>query len=80
MAKRFLLESFDVARACARRTGELLVGAGVLEHPDDVFYLTVDELANELSADVRELVADRRAERVANPAPVSGLAPPPVRS
>jgi pyruvate,water dikinase len=63
VAKRFLLESFDVARASARRIGELLVVGGVVEQADDVFYLTVDELTGELPADAMTTVAERRAQR-----------------
>jgi pyruvate,water dikinase len=63
VAKRFLLESFDTARAGARRIGELLVADGVLEQTDDVFYLTVDELTGALPADAMTIVAERRAQR-----------------
>jgi pyruvate,water dikinase len=63
VAKRFLLESFDIARASARRIGELLVTEGVLAQADDVFYLTVDELTGELPAHAKALVAQRRAQR-----------------
>jgi pyruvate,water dikinase len=63
VAKRFLLESFDVARACSRRLGELLSAAGLLEQPEDVFYLTVDELTGTLPRDVAGLIAERRAQR-----------------
>jgi pyruvate,water dikinase len=63
VAKRFLLQSFDVARAAARRTGELLAHASVLEDRDDVFYLTIDELTGGLPPNVKELIALRRERR-----------------
>jgi pyruvate,water dikinase len=63
VAKRFLLESFDTARASARRIGELLVIDGVLDQADDVFYLTVDELTGALPADAMTIVSERRAQR-----------------
>jgi pyruvate,water dikinase len=50
--------------------GARLVGRGVLNTPDDVFFLTLEELAatarGETCADVRQMVADRRAERERN--------------
>jgi len=52
-----------VARAAARRVGEHLAGDGVFDSADDVFYLTVDEIVFALPADVRDLVARRRARR-----------------
>ena len=63
VAKRFLLEAFDVARASSRRLGELEVAAGRISLPDDVFYLTVDELTRAWPPDARDLIAARRAER-----------------
>lgn len=54
------LQGLDVARAGARRLGELLADAGELEQPDDVFFLTADEIAAP-PAEPRELVAQRRA-------------------
>jgi pyruvate,water dikinase len=65
---------------CGRR----LADAGVVEHPEDVFCLTLDELREALRADGgldhRPLVTDRRAEmerfRSVNPPPVLGTRPP----
>jgi pyruvate,water dikinase len=62
VAKRSFLQSIDVARASARRIGELLVAEGVLAEADDVFYLTTDEL-NSLPPDAAVLVARRRERR-----------------
>lgn len=55
--------SFDVARAAARRAGELLAQDGVLESGDDVFYLTADELLEAMPTDPVATVAERRARR-----------------
>ena len=60
VAKRSFLGAFDVGRASARRLGEILAGGGELADADDVFYLTVDELAGPTARDVRELVQRRR--------------------
>jgi rifampicin phosphotransferase len=63
VAKVFLLQAFDVGRAAARRLGELLTAEDVLDAPDDVFFLTFDELTGALPADARELIEWRRARR-----------------
>ena len=52
-----------------------MVGAGIVDNADDVFYLLVDEL-DALPADVRGLVARRRAERRR----LAGVVPPTVFS
>ena len=63
VGKASFLQALDVARAAARRVGEHLAADGVLAAADDVFYLTVDEIVGALPADVRDLVARRRARR-----------------
>jgi nucleoside-diphosphate-sugar epimerase/phosphohistidine swiveling domain-containing protein len=50
-------------RLIARETGVRLARQGIIQHPDDVFYLVRDELAHP-PADARETVARRRAERI----------------
>jgi hypothetical protein len=62
VSKRAFLQCLDVGRATARRAGEMLAVSGVLRDPDDIFYLTVEELDRRLPADVQALV-DRRRER-----------------
>ena len=62
-AKGQFLRAFDVARAAARRAGELYAEAGVLDDPEDVFYLTVEELTASPPEGVRESVGRRRAWR-----------------
>ena len=64
VGKRAFLQANDVARASARRLGEFYAAADTLEQPDDIFYLTVEEiLAPALPANARELVALRRERR-----------------
>jgi pyruvate,water dikinase len=68
VGKASFLQSLDVARASARRIGEHLERAGVLEQREDVFYLTVAEVRGARGGDVRELVARRREQRAAHAA------------
>ncbi|ORV50451.1 hypothetical protein AWC03_22755 [Mycobacterium europaeum] len=61
IGKVAFLQGTDVVRAAARRLGHLLANAGVLENPDDAFFLTIDELYAGCLANARALVAERRA-------------------
>jgi pyruvate,water dikinase len=61
IAKDAFLMSLDVLRASARRIGELLAAQGVLADPDDVFFLTDDEVIATRPANVQDLIARRRA-------------------
>jgi len=61
VGKVAFLQSLDVARAAARRMGARLATEGVLADPEDVFFLTLDELTGRLPADPRAVVAERRA-------------------
>ncbi|MEV4420742.1 PEP-utilizing enzyme [Patulibacter sp. NPDC049589] len=55
---------YDGMRLGARRIGVLLHADGLIDDPDDAFYLTQSELlAPELPADARERIATRRAAR-----------------
>jgi pyruvate,water dikinase len=63
VAKRAFLQSLDVGRGAAHRAGELLAADGMLDAPQDVFYLVTGELTGPLPADASELVAERRARR-----------------
>jgi pyruvate,water dikinase len=64
VGKRSFLQANDVGRACARRLGSRLAREGVLAHPDDIFYLTLDEvMAARPPSDARDLVATRRERR-----------------
>ena len=62
MAKRSFVGALDVGRATARRMAAILVDRGRLDHPDDVFYLTAQELSTALPPNAQDLV-DWRRER-----------------
>ncbi len=62
VGKASFLRVIDVARAAARSHGELFVRRGVLEDPEDVFFLTVSELRDPPKA-AREAAAHRRERR-----------------
>lgn len=55
------LITYDVARAAARRLGDLLVARGVIAEREDVFHLHYDLLRAPVTGDQREVVAERRA-------------------
>ncbi|HWJ82449.1 MAG TPA: PEP-utilizing enzyme [Nocardioides sp.] len=55
------LLTYDVARAAARRLGDLLVTDGVIEGREDVFHLAYDDLTAGIGSDQRALVAERAA-------------------
>ncbi|GAA0631012.1 hypothetical protein GCM10009547_38570 [Sporichthya brevicatena] len=61
LGKAGYLRVLDVARAAARRNGELLAAAGFLDDPEDVFLLTAEEMCADVPR--QGLVADRRARR-----------------
>jgi rifampicin phosphotransferase len=61
IGKVAFLQGFDVVRAAARRLGSHLVASGAIDDPDDVFFLTIDELETGCPEKARELVAERRA-------------------
>jgi phosphoenolpyruvate synthase/pyruvate phosphate dikinase len=84
VGKAAFLQSLDMARAAARRVGELLVDEGLLAEAEDVFYLTVDEISAP-PTDAKDLVSKRRERRayyealdipaawLGNPVPTSRL-------
>jgi pyruvate,water dikinase len=63
VGKTAYLFALDGARAAARRVGVLLAADGVLADPEDVFYLTGEELLGSGRGELRELVQTRRALR-----------------
>jgi len=64
VGKTAFLQTVDTARAAARVVGEDLARRGVVGDPDDVFYLTVAELADPtLSEGIKEAVALRKIGR-----------------
>jgi len=70
-----MVRAIWLLRSLLRELGRRLVGSGVIETVDDVFYLLVDEL-DALPADVAGVVARRRAEQ----SRLAGVAPPAVFS
>jgi phosphohistidine swiveling domain-containing protein len=63
VGKRSFLQSIDVARGAARAAGAHMYAAGELDDPDDVFYVTVEELTGAPPVDLKELVRERKALR-----------------
>jgi phosphohistidine swiveling domain-containing protein len=63
VGKASFLQALDVARAAARRLGVLMAEDGRLADPDDVFYLTLDELTKVAPSDPQAAVAERRGTR-----------------
>jgi phosphohistidine swiveling domain-containing protein len=61
--KATYLHGIDVARAAARIIGRSMAGDGVIETPEDVAFLTIDELKAGISRDYREEIEFRRARR-----------------
>ncbi len=61
--KASFLMMLDLGRAAARRIGAIWATDGVLESPDDVFYLTFDEVLQPPRTDLVDLVRERRELR-----------------
>jgi pyruvate,water dikinase len=62
IAKAAFQQTFDVARASARRIGAILASEGRIEDAEDVFYLVAGELQS-LPSDARARIETRRALR-----------------
>ena len=65
VAKRSFLQTLDVARMAARHAGRFLADSGKLNDPEDIFYLTEDELRAGVGPEGPDLVAKRRQRRTA---------------
>jgi len=61
--KAAMMLAVDMGRFHARGVGRSLAEAGRLSDPEDVFYLTMDELGGAPGPDLGERVARRRAQR-----------------
>jgi phosphohistidine swiveling domain-containing protein len=61
--KATYLHGIDVARAATRIVGRSLADDGLIGSPDDVAFLTIDELKGGVSRDYREEIEFRRARR-----------------
>jgi phosphohistidine swiveling domain-containing protein len=64
LGKAAFVQAFDVCRMLARRIGVLLSEAGALSDPEDIFYLTSQELLSAVpETSLEEVVAERRTRR-----------------
>jgi len=63
VGKTAFLQTLDTARAAARIVGDDLARRGVVGDPEDVFYLTVAELADPTLDGIKEAVTLRRERR-----------------
>ncbi|MGH2556462.1 MAG: PEP-utilizing enzyme [Actinomycetota bacterium] len=61
VGKAAFLMAIDVARVASQARGRELVELCVLDDPDDVYFLTVDELLASHHGELRSVVAERRA-------------------
>jgi phosphohistidine swiveling domain-containing protein len=61
--KATYLHGIDVARAAARIVGRSMADDGLIDAPDDVAFLTIDELKSGVLRDYREEIEFRRARR-----------------
>ena len=60
------LKAFDVIRCMSRRIGAELVGRGIVDDIEDVFFLTADEVLGALPADPRREIMFRKDRRDAH--------------
>ena len=58
--KAGFLHTVDAARCAARAAGRILADRGDLAEPDDVFFLTYDELLGPLDGQLTDVVAERK--------------------
>ncbi|MFD7008556.1 PEP-utilizing enzyme [Rhodococcus jostii] len=63
IGKAAFLQAFDCARHAASAIGKDLYDSGLVDAPDDVFYLTADEILGALPSDVRAQITFRRLKR-----------------
>jgi rifampicin phosphotransferase len=61
VGKAGFLLAMDGMRAGARAIGAAMARRGLLSDPEDVFFLTIDELLGDPNRDRREQIAERRA-------------------
>lgn len=61
--KAAMMLIIDAARACVRRIGQDHAEHGRIRDPEDIFYLTLDEIEGKWPGDVHTLVAARRKQR-----------------
>jgi len=61
LGKVIYMHAVDVGRAAARARGADLARRGLLDEPEDIFFLTRPEVMETIRPDIREIVAFRRA-------------------
>jgi pyruvate,water dikinase len=61
VGKVCFLQAIDVGRAAAKMLGTELAARRAIERPEDVYFLTFDELVAGCPADARDRIAQRRA-------------------
>jgi pyruvate,water dikinase len=62
IGKASFLHALDAARCAARAGGQALADGGLLDDPEDVFFLTYDEFLAPPDPAARERVAERKAD------------------
>ena len=80
VARMLFLHCYDVARAASRRLGVELADRGVIDDPDDVYYLTVEEVVAGTGR-LADVVAERRRHRAfyeEHTVPLLFSGPPPL--
>jgi phosphohistidine swiveling domain-containing protein len=87
VGKASFLHTLDAGRCAARIGGNLLAEQGLLDQPEDVFFLTLDEFTGTPGPALREAAARRRADHErylglelppsweGNPEPIAVVAP-----
>jgi pyruvate,water dikinase len=65
VGKTARMHAYDVGRWAARAIGDILSDRRVIDTPDDVFYLTYDEVVGSVPPDARARIASRRRTRSA---------------
>jgi pyruvate,water dikinase len=63
VSKAAFLQALDVVRSAIRRMGEHLATQGDIAEPEDVFFLTLDEVRNLRVPNGRDLVEERKELR-----------------
>jgi pyruvate,water dikinase len=61
--KAAMMLCLDAARCCSRRLGRHFAKQGQIDDPEDIFYLTLEEILTDPPADARERVSTRRSQR-----------------
>ncbi len=60
IGKSTIMRCLDVGRAASRQMGLVLAKRGLLDEPDDIYYLVPDEIFPALVSDARHRISERR--------------------